>query len=90
MDGDHDIDRCFEVTEATLRETYRQLALQRVVLEGTLLKPNMVLSGGSAKDRADAEEVAEKVGRVLQEVRAGRRARLGVPVRGGRATKRRP
>ena len=60
MDGDHDIDRCFEATEATLRETYRQLALQRVVLEGTLLKPNMVLSGKSAKGRADADEVAEK------------------------------
>lgn len=60
MDGDHDITKCYEVTEATLLETYAQLAEQRVVLEGTLLKPNMVLSGKSAANRAGPEEVAEK------------------------------
>ena len=60
MDGDHDIARCYEVTEATLLETYAQLAEQRVVLEGTLLKPNMVLSGKSAANRAGPEEVAER------------------------------
>ena len=59
MDGDHDIARCFGVTEATLLETYAQLAAQRVVLEGTLLKPNMVLSGKSAANRASPAEVAE-------------------------------
>ena len=60
MDGGHDIARCYEVTEATLLETYAQLAEQRVVLEGTLLKPNMVLSGKSAANRAGPEEVAER------------------------------
>ena len=60
MDGDHDIDRCFEATEATLREVFRQLGQQRVCLEGMLLKPNMVLSGASATNRAGADEVAEK------------------------------
>ena len=60
MDGDHSIDRCYEVTEATLREVFYQLGHQRVVLEGTLLKPNMVLSGKDASDRAGAEEVAQK------------------------------
>ena len=60
MDGDHDIDRCFEVTEATLREVFYQLGHQRVALEGMLLKPNMVLSGASATDRAGPQEVAEK------------------------------
>ena len=60
MDGDHDIAICYEVTEATLLETYAQLAEQRVVLEGTLLKPNMVLSGKSAANRAEPEEVAER------------------------------
>ncbi len=60
MDGDHDIDRCFDATEATLRETFYQLGSQRVALEGILLKPNMVLSGASAADRAGPEEVAEK------------------------------
>ena len=44
MDGDHDISRCYEVTQDTLREVYGQLASQRVMLEGTLLKCNMVLS----------------------------------------------
>ena len=60
MDGDHSIDQCFEATEATLREVYYQLGHHRVVLEGTLLKPNMVLSGKDASNRAGPEEVAEK------------------------------
>ena len=59
-DGDHDIDKCFEVTEETLREVFDQLAQQKVLLEGMLLKPSMVISGGSAPKRADPEEVAEK------------------------------
>ena len=60
MDGDHDIDRCFDATQATLRETFHQLGRQRVALEGILLKPNMVLSGASAANRAGPQEVAEK------------------------------
>ena len=59
MDGDHSIDTCYEVTTTTLREVYYELGTQRVALEGTLLKPNMVLSGKSATNRADAEQVAE-------------------------------
>ena len=59
MDGGHDIDRCYEATAATLREVYYQLGHQRVALSGTLLKPNMVLSGGSAPRRADPGRVAE-------------------------------
>ena len=60
MDGTHTIDRCYEVTEATLRQVYRELAQQRVDLTGIILKPNMVLSGKDASNRASAEEVAEK------------------------------
>lgn len=60
MDGDHNISECFDATEATLREVYYQLGHQRVNLEGTLLKPNMVLSGKDASNRAEPEEVAEK------------------------------
>jgi len=60
MDGDHSIDRCFDVTEITLREVFYQLGEQGVNLEGTLLKPNMVLSGKDASTRASSEEVAEK------------------------------
>ena len=60
LDGDHTIDRCFEATESTLREVFYELGLQGVFLEGTLLKPNMVLSGKSAEVRAGPEEVAQK------------------------------
>ncbi|MCH8063234.1 MAG: fructose-bisphosphate aldolase class I [Chloroflexi bacterium] len=59
MDGTHSIERCYEVTLATLRQVYRELGSQRVDLTGTLLKPNMVLSGKEASDRASAERVAE-------------------------------
>ena len=59
MDGDHDIDTCYEVTTDTLREVYYELGTHRVALEGTLLKPNMVLSGKDASNRASAERVAE-------------------------------
>ena len=58
MDGDHSIERCNEVTIRTLRTVFNQLASQRVSFEGMLLKPNMVLSGKDAKDRAPAAEVA--------------------------------
>ena len=60
MDGDHDIDRCYEVTEATLRDVFYQLGNQQVSLDGMLLKPNMVLSGKDARNRAGPEEVAER------------------------------
>jgi len=60
MDGDHTIDRCFEVNEATLLEVFAQLVRQKVILEGILLKPSMVLSGSTAANRADPKEVAEK------------------------------
>lgn len=66
MDGDHDIDRCAEVTEWTLKVVYQELFEQRVVLEGSVLKPNMVLSGKLCPTHAGVEEVAEKTVRVLK------------------------
>ena len=60
MDGDHSIERCYEATEATLREVFYQLGHQGVDLEGALLKPNMVLSGKSAANRASPDEVANQ------------------------------
>ncbi len=59
MDGDHDIEACFDVTEATLNRVFVELDSQGVILEGMVLKPNMVLSGKDASDRASAEHVAE-------------------------------
>jgi fructose-bisphosphate aldolase class I len=59
MDGDHGIERCYEVTEFTLRRLYEELFAQGVVLEGTVLKPNMVIAGAKAADQASRDEVAE-------------------------------
>ena len=66
MDGDHDIDTCFDVTRATLKTVFQDLYLQRVTLEGIVLKPNMVVSGKSAANRAGFEEVAEKTIKCLK------------------------
>ncbi len=66
MDGEHDIDRCFDVTEAALNALYDELYLQRVRLEGTVLKPNMVVSGTLNPVQAGVEEVAEKTVRCLK------------------------
>jgi fructose-bisphosphate aldolase class I len=59
MDGTHSLDECFEVSEATLRSLFNQLYEHNVLLEGTILKASMVLSGADAPDRAGVEEVAE-------------------------------
>jgi fructose-bisphosphate aldolase, class I len=66
MDGDHDIDRCYLITEWTLKTVFEQLYYQKVALEGMVLKPNMVISGKKAKHRAGVEEVAEKTVKVLK------------------------
>jgi fructose-bisphosphate aldolase, class I len=59
MEGDHPIERSYEATEATLQEVYAQLYEHRVELTGTLLKPNMVLSGYDSPSQASVDEVAE-------------------------------
>jgi fructose-bisphosphate aldolase class I len=59
MDGDHDIDRCEQVTTETLNRVYDALFEMNVELEGTLLKPNMVISGKGATKQAGPEEIAE-------------------------------
>ena len=66
MDGDHSIDRCYEVTEFVLKEQFQQLFYQRVALEGMVLKPNMAISGKKAAKRAGVEEVAEKTVKLLK------------------------
>jgi fructose-bisphosphate aldolase class I len=66
MDGDHDIDRCYEVTEFVLKETFQQLYYQKVALEGMVLKPNMVVPGKKSTKKASVEEVAEKTVRLLK------------------------
>ena len=66
MDGNHDIDRCFMVTEWVLKTVFEQLFIQRVPLEGMVLKPNMVVPGKKSQKQASVEEVAEKTVRVLK------------------------
>ncbi|HEY1153025.1 MAG TPA: class I fructose-bisphosphate aldolase [Pseudolabrys sp.] len=66
MDGAHDIDRCYEVTEFVLKETFQQLYYQKVALEGIVLKPNMAISGKKSAKKASVQEVAEKTVRMLK------------------------
>src|SRR3954467_15630248 len=66
MDGDHDIDRCYTVSEWVLKTTFEQLYYSRVALEGIVLKPNMVIPGKKSAKKASVEEVAEKTVRVLK------------------------
>jgi fructose-bisphosphate aldolase class I len=65
MDGAHTIERCAEVTTDVLRAVYDQLARNRVRLEATLLKPNMVLPGTDCPDRVDDEMIAMTTVEVL-------------------------
>ena len=59
MDGGHDLRRCGEVTERVLRTVFQQLYEQRVMLEGIILKPNMVLPGADCSAAATDDEVAD-------------------------------
>ena len=68
MDGAHSMARCEEVTEATLRSVFAALAAQDVLLEGTLLKPNMVLPGKESGEPATPERIAEATVRCFRRV----------------------
>ena len=59
MDGDHDIETDFEVTRKVLHELFNQLFRQNVILEGLILKPNMVMPGNDSVKKASINEVAE-------------------------------
>jgi fructose-bisphosphate aldolase, class I len=66
MDGAHDIATCERVTEWVLKEVYQQLFFAKVALEGTVLKPNMVVSGKKNPKQAGVQEVAAATIRVLK------------------------
>jgi len=66
MDGEHTIDRSENVTAAVLATVFAELREQRVLLEGMLLKPNMVLAGYECPEQPDDEEVAERTLRCLR------------------------
>lgn len=59
MDGDHTIERCFEVTEQVLHTVFNQLYTQGVLLEGMILKPNMIVPGLTCKKQESVDDVAD-------------------------------
>jgi fructose-bisphosphate aldolase class I len=59
MDGEHTMDKCCEVTDKVLRTVFSELFAQRVMLEGIILKPNMVLPGSTCPKQEAVEEVAD-------------------------------
>lgn len=68
MDGAHDIDTCYAVSKATLVKLYDELYAAGVVLEGSILKPNMVIAGKKSGKTNSPEEIAEKTIKLFREV----------------------
>jgi len=66
MDGGHGIDKCEEVTEWVLKQLYSDLYTARVALEGTILKPNMIIAGKKCPTQNSVEEVASRTVKVLK------------------------
>ena len=66
MDGGHDIEDCYDVTEATLRALFTALYEHNVMLEGTILKASMVIAGKDCEEQADIEDVADLTVRCLK------------------------
>jgi len=66
MDYDNDIDTCAAVTEWVLKETFKELYYANVALEGTILKPNMIVSGKKCAKQAGVDEVAARTVEILK------------------------
>ena len=88
LDGSHTIERCQEVTEQTLKVTFTALFLQRVHLEGMILKPSMVVSGKDNPRQAGVDEVARAHDPVLETNRSRSRAGHRVSLRRAKRRKR--
>ena len=67
MEGNHNINKCYEITTRLLSECFSQLKLQNVDLTGILLKPNMVVPGINCKDKTSTEEIAKMTFLCLKE-----------------------
>ena len=59
MEGDHDINKCYDITASLLSECFKQLKLQSVDLSGIILKPNMVVPGIDCKNQSSTNEIAK-------------------------------
>jgi fructose-bisphosphate aldolase class I len=67
MDGSHSIDDCYNVTSRVLKSLFHHLKDKNVDIKGTILKPNMVISGTNCEEQAGVQEVAEKTVKCLLE-----------------------
>jgi fructose-bisphosphate aldolase class I len=84
MDGEHTLERCREVTEEVLHTVFNQLSTQRVMLEGMILKPNMVLPGLTCPKQEAVDEVADATVKCLLRAvprGSGDRVLVGRPIR---------
>ncbi len=68
MDGEHNIDRCYEVTKKTLGKVFEELLDHGVNLKGICLKPNMVIDGSQYSEKSSKEEIAKKTIACFKEV----------------------
>ena len=60
MDGEHNIDKCYEVTKETLNQVFNSLKEKNVDLKGMLLKPNMIVPGDKSREKLNIKKIAEK------------------------------
>jgi len=67
MDGEHNINKCYEATAKVLKECYKELKLHNVDLKGTILKPNMILPGNMSQNKSNTEEIAKMTLKCLKE-----------------------
>jgi fructose-bisphosphate aldolase class I len=67
MDGSHTIDECYDVTSRVLKSLFQHLKDKNVDIKGTILKPNMIISGSNCAEQAGVQEVAEKTVKCLLE-----------------------
>ena len=90
MDADNTIEVCYEVTARTLHGTFDALYGSGVDLEGTLLKPNMVIAGKGCPEQASPERIAERDDPLLPGHRSCRGTRDRLPLRRPVGGRRRP
>jgi len=67
MDGEHNINKCYEATSKVLKECYKELKLHNINFKGTILKPNMILPGNKSKNKSNTIEISKMTLKCLKE-----------------------
>jgi len=67
MDGDHDINKCYEITSKVLKACFKDLKIHNVNFKGIILKPNMILPGNNSKNKNNSKEIAKMTVKCLKE-----------------------